>query len=169
MSPFDGWLSEQISMSRRARWISVLVGLALYTAALFFPVTRSGELGWELVFRSGLLAWELLAGQIEILGFFSSAYLSVLIWTANPALLVASISLIRGQFRFATVSATIGVLLTWGAFLKYSSTVAQQPGFWCWSLSMMWIALISLKPALQRDAPLPPQNVVVDAGVRPSS
>lgn len=148
-------------MTRRNRCVSVGIGAAIYTASLLLPAAEVKAfssphqvLGWDALWHGALATHSMLLGGSDLdskIAFY---------WLANPALVLAWISLIAGWYRVATLSATLGMLITWILFWRASDTVMWQMGYWCWSLSMLWMALISVQPALQTQAPLPPGGEV---------
>ena len=142
-------------MSQRGRFVSVGIGMAIYTAALLLPAFEIEVLstpqvfpGWEALWIGAQLFWGILQERS-----FDPSMMLLVYWLANPALFIAWVSLGAGRYRVSAVLSTVGLLLTWVMFCQGFENVGFQPGFWCWSLSMMWIALISLKPALQRASP----------------
>jgi hypothetical protein len=130
-------------MSARVRWGALALALGLYGGALLLPAAKiditwgNPPAGWlgdtsgYDVLRMGLKIPEILAEDQLDAPFFSF----MVGWCANPVIWLSIVAIAFNRPRFATWASAIAVFMTLVPLPFWRSSIAFQPGYWCWCLS----------------------------------
>jgi hypothetical protein len=141
-------------MSAGVRWGVVALAVWLYGCALVLPVAKidiikgNRSTGWlgntqgYEVLRMGLKIPEILA-EDQIDAPFGAFMVG---WCANPLIWLSIAALAFNRVRFAAWISAIAVFMTLVPLPFWRSTIAFQPGYWCWCLSAA-TGLICLRTA----------------------
>jgi hypothetical protein len=134
-------------MSPRVRWGAFALAVWLYGCALVLPVAKilrtpnwlGNTQGYE-VLRMGLQIPEILA-EDQLDAPFGAFMVG---WCANPLIWLSIAALAFNRVRFAAWASAIAVFMTLVPLPFWRSTIAFQPGYWCWCLSAA-VGLIGLR------------------------
>jgi hypothetical protein len=135
-------------MTPRVRWGGLGLTLALYGCALWLSAAEA-DVGPDSVSFQG---YELVAMGPEIPGAlsrfrFEPEVLSFIAgWCANPLIALTAFAFLINRPRLALLAGLPAVVLVLSVLPFWWSTVACQPGYWCWAASAA-IGLISFRAA----------------------